>query len=193
MACHKSAKANYPICKAIRKYGWDKFELEIIEEVNQDELSIRETYWIKSFDSINPQVGYNLIEASITSFGHVVTQETRDKIRQKAKERNLAGENNPFYRGIHSEETIKKISNANKGKKLSPEHVEKLKQMLSKRTGNRHPLSIKVINSETGKVYSSICEAAAENNINHSTLNDYLRGRSKNKTKLKIYDEVGSD
>lgn len=49
---------NYPLYKAIRKYGINNFKFSIIEECNEDELDIKECYWIKYYQSFGPQ-GYN--------------------------------------------------------------------------------------------------------------------------------------
>lgn len=48
---------NYPLSKAIRKYGLENFSFEIIEECLQEELNQKERYWIKYFNSYNE--GYN--------------------------------------------------------------------------------------------------------------------------------------
>lgn len=47
------------IHNAIRKYGWDNFQVEIIDTAQcQDELDMLEKYYIKQYDSVNS--GYNL-------------------------------------------------------------------------------------------------------------------------------------
>lgn len=48
---------NYPLSKAIRKYGLKNFSFEIIEICLQEELNQKEQYWIKYFNSYNK--GYN--------------------------------------------------------------------------------------------------------------------------------------
>ena len=48
---------NYPICCALRKYGIENFNFEILEECNKNLLDEREIYWISYFDTyLN---GYN--------------------------------------------------------------------------------------------------------------------------------------
>lgn len=49
---------NYPIYRAIRYYGIENFEFEILEECNKEELNLREQYWIKKFNTYKN--GYNL-------------------------------------------------------------------------------------------------------------------------------------
>ena len=51
-----------PFYRAIRKYGLDNFNFEVIEECSQSELNDKEIYWIKYYDTTNPEKGYNLTE-----------------------------------------------------------------------------------------------------------------------------------
>lgn len=51
---------DYVIGKAIRKYGEDKFYIELLEECLQEELNEREKYWISFFNSTNNKFGYNI-------------------------------------------------------------------------------------------------------------------------------------
>lgn len=48
---------DYPIYRALRKYGINNFDFEIIEECKHDELDEREKYWISVFDTLRD--GYN--------------------------------------------------------------------------------------------------------------------------------------
>lgn len=49
---------NYPLYKAMRKYGIENFTIEQIEECNEKDLDEREIYWIKQYDSTS-HMGYN--------------------------------------------------------------------------------------------------------------------------------------
>lgn len=49
---------NYPLYRAIRKYGIDNFSIETIEECDESILDEREIYWIKVYDSASKN-GYN--------------------------------------------------------------------------------------------------------------------------------------
>lgn len=52
---------NYPLHNAIRKYGLDNFNFEVIEEVNTpEEADVREQYWIKKKKSHVSEGGYNI-------------------------------------------------------------------------------------------------------------------------------------
>ena len=61
----KSVNYNNIIHKAIRKYGYDNFKIEILEtlqDVNYDIVNEREQYWIKERKSLITQNGYNILE-----------------------------------------------------------------------------------------------------------------------------------
>lgn len=101
-----------PIHRSMAKYGEENFTLEIIETVDTyDELKEREKYWIKFYDSMNREKGYNLTEGGDGTFGRLHSEETKEKIRQKAIGRKA------------SEETKKKMSEMRKGKTTDKLHT----------------------------------------------------------------------
>ena len=51
---------DYIIGKAIRKYGEDKFYVELLEECLIEELNEREQYWISFFKVTDNKFGYNI-------------------------------------------------------------------------------------------------------------------------------------
>lgn len=50
------------LLKSKNKHGINNFKKEIVEICNENDLNEREKFWIKKFDSINPEIGYNLVE-----------------------------------------------------------------------------------------------------------------------------------
>ena len=56
---YDSKRSEYPIHRAIRKYGVDNFKIEMLEECENDKLDEKEIYWIKEYDSTNSDKGYN--------------------------------------------------------------------------------------------------------------------------------------
>lgn len=51
---------NIYLYNAIKKYGLENFNFEIIEQCSPEELDDREIYWIKYYESFNKEKGYNL-------------------------------------------------------------------------------------------------------------------------------------
>lgn len=109
---------DYQIYRAIRKYGWEKFDKHIIEECLEDELNDKEIYWIETLDTYKH--GYNMtlggdgvrfFGEENGMFGRHHTEESKQKMSQKQKGRQS------YWKGKHlSEETKRKISDANRGK-----------------------------------------------------------------------------
>ena len=103
---------NMPIVKALLKYDQSNFTLLILEEVNPESLTIRETYFITI---VMPY--YNVLKQGYSSLGYKHTEETKQLLSQLAKNRvhsditkglivkALTGENNPFYNKSHSTES----------------------------------------------------------------------------------------
>lgn len=109
---------DYHIYRAIRKYGWEKFDKHIIEECLEDELNDKEIYWIETLDTYKH--GYNMtiggdgvrfFGEENGMFGRHHTEESKQKMSQKQKGRPS------YWKGKHlTEEAKQKISDANKGK-----------------------------------------------------------------------------
>lgn len=60
----KSVNYNNIIHKAIRKYGYENFDISILEVIdgNYDKINEREQYWIKEKHSLITEHGYNILE-----------------------------------------------------------------------------------------------------------------------------------
>lgn len=82
---------NYPLYRAIRKYGITNFEIEIIEHCSSlDELNEREIYYIATLDTIiDHGKGYNL---EYGGYNGLKSEYTKAKMRISQR-----GENNPSY------------------------------------------------------------------------------------------------
>jgi group I intron endonuclease len=111
---------NMPITKALLNYGQDNFAVLIVEYLSPDIINIRETYWI-----INVLPYYNVLKQGYSSVGYKHTEATKKQLSDLAKNRShtdetkaliakaLTGENNPFYKKTHSEESKLKMIKAN--------------------------------------------------------------------------------
>lgn len=79
------------ITSAIKKYGKDNFQVDLLEEIeNYDLMDEREIFWIAYFDSTNKEIGYNIstggnTRRAFTGSNHPMFGRDRSK------------ENNPAY------------------------------------------------------------------------------------------------
>ena len=141
--------------KAIKKYGWDNFEHIIFaENLTEREAKHMEILLIALYKSNcckyrNPSYGYNMTDGGDGTTGRTHSEETKQKIREKAMGRVWSEQQkenrrelykhlkNPFRGKSHSEEVKKIIGNKAKirladktnhpmyGKKQSEESINK--------------------------------------------------------------------
>lgn len=102
---------NYPLSRAVRKYGAESFEYTILEEdVDEHLLNEREVYFIKKYDTYHN--GYNQTEG-----GSVPTETTfKEDVLDRVVDMLL---NNYSFKDIHEETGVSfpHISNINQGKR----------------------------------------------------------------------------
>lgn len=141
---YKGSKKFY---HAIQKYGWQSFKSKIIKDnLTCEQANQLETKLINEYDSINK--GFNL------AFGggnRVPTEQTR--LKQSLAKR---GQKNNRYGVKLSEQTKRKIGEANKKSQLGKKHSEQTKQKIS--LSHRKGIYVKCI--ETGQIYNGYIEAA---------------------------------
>lgn len=107
-----------PIVKALLKHGQNNFAVLIIEYVDFNQLALRETDFISKL-----QPYYNVLKEGLSSVGYKHTEATKKMLSELAKNRVHSdqtkalissvnsGENNPFYKKTHSEQSKLKMSN----------------------------------------------------------------------------------
>ena len=184
--------------EAICDYSRDSFEPEILEEVETaEEANEREIYYIKLFNSTNPEDGYNI---GLGGDNHVVSEETRKIISQKAKERYKDPTKNPMYGRKHTEETKQKQRECKLGQ-LNPmfgrkwtekqkagcgtkgKHLnltDEQRDVLRQRANIMHKSIRKAIRCVSDNMeFASITEASKYYNIPVPTISDNLHGKSK--------------
>lgn len=166
---------------AIKKYGWDNFEHNILfTELTKEQACLKEQELIKEYNSMNREFGYNS-----TSGGDifVMNEETKQKISQAM----IGNQNNLGH--PCSEEKKRKISEAQKGRKFTEEH----KQKLSEAAKNRHvPCSEEkkqtlkekshkkpVYCEELDKIFESIQECGRQLGIPATNISKICKGRGK--------------
>ena len=142
--CNHRNDVNSAIHNAIRKYGIENFDIEVIDEASSlEELNEKEIYWIDKLQSRNPSIGYNLAKGGEGGVGgphfagHRHSDETRAKMsadRKGEKNSNYgnrwtqsdelkelhrqlsSGSNNGMFGKHQSEEAKEKSRLAHKGK-----------------------------------------------------------------------------
>lgn len=115
-----SKEYEYPICRAIRKYGKENFLFEVLEEVNTDDPAILIEKEQEHYDLLKPE--YNQMRPDFVP--------TYNPTKEKREERSkmYSGEGNPFFGKKHSEET----------KKILSEHAKKRVGELNSFFGKKH-------------------------------------------------------
>lgn len=117
----KGTHYNKHLQRSYNTYGRDAFVFEVIERCDVSELDEREKYYIKKYDSMNINKGYN------NEGGGNVGKEVSERMREAKR-----GENNPMYGKKPSKETIEKMRKSSRGHntKLTEEQVYQLKEDL---------------------------------------------------------------
>lgn len=147
--------------RAWNKYGPDVFSFEMLEYCEPADLIPREQHYI---DTMKPRYNRNMIAGKPPAT--VYTPERRAAIGARMKGRE------------HTEQTKQRMSEASKGRKKSPEHVEKIrahaKLQGEKRRGTTHTELTKRRISEAAKRRADSPEGIA-----------HLAQARKNKAKIK--------
>lgn len=141
---NRLTKSKMTIYKAILKYGYKNFRLDIIEYCNANVLLEREQYYI---DLLKPE--YNNLSIAGSSFGYKHTSDTLEKFSlRKISDITRANLAKAATNRVLSEEVKAKISLARKGIKLSDEIKAKLSAIGAAREG----VAIEVINVSSGEI-----------------------------------------
>jgi group I intron endonuclease len=172
-----------------------QIELEILEdELDWNTAAEKEKWWIKFYGRINIGSGI-LCNLTDGGEGRIGCKQSAESI-QKMKDTKAKRGPHPMLGNTHtaearakisagltgrivSEETRKKISESEKGKKKT--RTPKLLQALANRIGNTYNVRT-VINIVTGETFSSVRLAAASIGMRDATLGRKLRGERVNDT-----------
>lgn len=132
---NKEIVNNFIIQKAIKKYGWDSFDVEILElledfDKNRDNQKIlnMESVYINLLDATNPEIGYNVSKFSRDRTGCSASEETRLKMSMASKGKPKSKEHiermriskTGLTRKAHSPEALEKMRQSKIGKKRPP-------------------------------------------------------------------------
>ena len=168
--------------RAIKKYGYISFVWGVIDEaVGQKDLDEKEKYWIKLYDTMNPENGYNMIEGG-SQFR--LTPEIRQRIGLSNRGRKHSEEAIQKMRishtgKSHSEETKKLMHNSKVGIPKSKEHRQKIgesekgkvvSQDTKEKMSRSNPRSLSVVCVETGIRFGSMRNAERETGVGYSQI-----------------------
>ncbi len=162
---------------AIKKYGWDNFQHEIIaNNLTEAEAKNFEILLIENLHSNKADYGYNISSGGGGTSGYKKSEETINKIRIRN-----SGENSAWFGRTHTKEEIDKISKSHMGE-LNP---------MYNRFGKDNPKSKPVICITTGDIFESLSEAHNKTGVSVGNIcsccKGFLKfaGKLQDKTKLK--------
>ena len=176
-----------PFHSAIRKYGIENFQIDIlVENINtQEERNELEKSFILLFDTlVTSRKGYNISSGGSNGNNFAgKSEEEMDEIRKKWKE-SRSGENHWFFGKKFSDEHKKKISESHKGKKMSEEARKNMsKSKKGKNKGGEHPTARKIIQlskkGEIIKVWDCITSASKNLHISRTAIQNCLKGTTR--------------
>jgi hypothetical protein len=144
MSHSRQGRSQAFICRAIRKYTPEAFEIEVLQECNtKEEMDIVEIFYIAFLNTRAPQ-GYNLTDGGGGVLGYVATAETRKKISEYKKG------NTDWLGKHHTKETKQKMSESQKNRPKSLEEMERIKLLGKAQKGYRHSEASRKKMSEIG-------------------------------------------
>lgn len=122
---------NLKFYNAIQKYGWEDFEHFIVAQCN----TLKEAYELERYyiDKLNTyKNGYNSTLGGAGSKGKVISKELREHLSKLYKGKETRGWKeyfilSPMFGRHHTEETKRKIGNANRGRVISKEGRERMR------------------------------------------------------------------
>lgn len=110
------------IGRALAKYGFDNFDLSLLEEkIPLESLDGFEQRWMDFYESYNPEKGYNVCKEAGTTRGFKHSERSKQKMRDGRRAfisehpDFMRGENNPMYGKHLSQEHRNKIGEKSKG------------------------------------------------------------------------------
>ena len=154
---------NMPIIQALLKYGQENFAILIVEYVDIENLSVRETFYITHFLPY-----YNVLKQGYSSLGYKHTEATKKLLSELAQNKvhsdktksliskALVGENNPFYNKSHSMDAKLRMIEAN----------------------SAYPVYIYNSLNKLLVIFPSVKTLAKLINSNHATIVSYIKNKT---------------
>lgn len=198
------------------KYGKDNFKFYIIEKCPEDILSEREIHYIKQYNSLSHQEGYNLTPGGEnTSIGKLVISLKDGKIYTFVKDaanhegitpitmiewcrqkhnymyldeyNSLSDEEKEYWKNYDWEKAIhEKLSKAHSRENISKETLKKLSEATS---GSNNPRSMKVYCPQLDETFDCMTYATEKYGINKGSISSCIKGKLKSAGKHPITGE----
>jgi group I intron endonuclease len=150
--------------KALLKYGYSSFRLEILEYCNKDEILSKEQYYM---DLLKPE--YNILTKAGSRLGFKHSEETKALFSKVRKEME------------YSEEHKYRISKMYLYR--TPEsRVKDIERLLKFNEAKSHPIEVIDLSTNEKKSYPSVRQAASELAISKNTIRKYLKSQKVYKT-----------
>lgn len=170
---------NKPFVNAIKKYGIENFEWEIIDEATSlDELDEKEIYWIKQLNSITPN-GYNILGGG---------QKNRMRMASECLSKIIS---DGLKKSEKWQKTLNSVEYQEKIKKFSQEHKNKIGQKnvtrLIEQNKNKAKNWILVDYQNNVLRIKSLEDFCQQNNLKIHFFVNTLRGHIKNIKRHKGY------
>jgi group I intron endonuclease len=176
----KNDKNDRPFLNAIKKYGIDNFEWEVIDEASSiDELDKKEIYWINEHNSLTPN-GYNVLGGGQKN--RIISEDLSNRISEGLKK------SEKWQKTLNSNDYKEKIKvkfiGYNKGKKFTEEHKNKISQKngprLIEQNKNKSKSWILVDGKNNILRIKNLGDFCQQNNLKIHFFVNTLRGHTKN-------------
>lgn len=173
-----------PLYEAMRKYGHENFKLEILEICEEAELDEREAYYIKLYDSTNPDKGYNqtfypkpFLDPRIIAESH--RAEVMRMHGKRLREWNLKQWKDPEYRKKMSKQSSKVQLERLKDPEYREEKIKQLKEATNKM---KKKVAQYDLEGNLIAVYDGVREAGRATGISHQSIQKVAKGDKYRKT-----------
>lgn len=166
---NKNTHRNKHLQNSFNKYGEENFTFEVIEVCDKTYLLEREQYYIDLFNSYNPKIGYNIVSKAGNMLGFRHSEETKKKISNAN-----SGENNYMFGKTHTIEVRQKISELAKGNKncVGFKHTKQSRENMSKGAKG------KVLSDETRQKISLKNKGKKRSKETKLKISNYQRNKS---------------